>query len=447
MHGKLDLRSDRGIAIAMVMLVGAVLVVLSSLMVARGFRQLVNTSNDVHWDNALFVAEAGLDDALHTLDYDFDFTTGQTIPDGTLGTDAERAWAVETADAATSDLVAVPEGEYVVVRPANSSVVFAVGYSPSREATDRRVRVIRAAIEGNPWEYQIEHALLVGGDIELSGNTTINDTNDNDGASVHSNGSVTGAGAYVVEGCVTSSESTFTATIACPPSPSPPEPMPVIDPLKMYPYAHYALCDDRVIYGGPTHPVTPDPDLIPCNGNETVTPLAGWTSSGTGGVVTWSAGPAAVESGVFYIDNGNYQGKLGTNTAPMLATLIASHGTGSTCQTPATGNIVFDGPSNVTVHPSLAAAGYDVVFVAQGDVMFAGSATVGGAILAHEQVDYRGGADSWGAVIGVDACDTVGSPISANTTTGTSYINYPGPLLTPFDASSLRVDVLGWYEL
>lgn len=442
-----DLRSESGAAIAIVMLVGAVLVVLSSLMVARGFRQMVNTHNDVAWDSALFVAEAGLDDALHTLDYDFDFTTGQTIPDGTLGTDAERAWAVEAADATASGLVAVPDGEYVVVRPANSTVVFAVGYSPSRAAPDRRVRVIRAAIEGTPWEYEIEHALLVGGDIELSGTTSINDTNDNDGASIHSNGSFTGAGGYTVEGCVTSSESPLTATSTCPPSPAPPEPMPVIDPLKMYPYAHYVLCDDRVIYGGPAHLLTPDPDLIPCNGNETITNLAGWTSSTTGGVVTWSAGPAAVESGVFYIDNGNYEGKLGTDSAPMLATLIASHGTGSDCQVPATGNIVFDGPSNVTVHPSLSGTGYDVVFVAQGDVKFGGSATIGGAILAHEQIDYRGTADSWGAVVAVDACDTVGSPVSFNTTTGTSYINYPGPLLTPFDASSLRVDVLGWYEL
>ena len=51
---------ERGAAIAIVMLVGVVLVLLSSIMVARGYRQLVNTSNDTHWDNALFAAEAPL---------------------------------------------------------------------------------------------------------------------------------------------------------------------------------------------------------------------------------------------------------------------------------------------------------------------------------------------------------------------------------------------------
>lgn len=447
MKHRLDLRSDRGVALAIVMLVGAVLVVLSSLMLARGFRQLVNTHNDVSWDNALFAAEAGLDDALHTLDYDFDFSTGQAIPDGTLGTDGERTWAVTEADAATSGLVSVPEGEYVIVRPSNSSVVFSVGYSPSREATDRRVRVIRAAIVGNPWEFETENALLVGDDLELSGGTVINDTNDGDSASVHTNGTFTGTGSYTVEGCVTSSESAIGATAVCPPSPAPPEPMPVIDPLVMYPYAEYVLCDDRAIYGGPAHLLTPDPDLVPCSGNETVAVLNGWTSALSGGVVTWSASPSAATPGVFYIDNGNFTGKLGADTAQLLATVILSHGTGSDCTVPATGNLILDGNSNVAVHPSIQAAGYDVLFAAQGDVVFAGQAQVGGAILAHEQIDYRGTADSWGAVVAVDACDTTGSPISTSVTTGNSVINYPGPLLTPFVATSLMVEVTGWYEL
>ena len=94
--------------------------------------------------------------------------------------------------------------------------------------------------------------------------------------------------------------------------------------------------------------------------------------------------------------------------------------------------------------------GYDIALVAQGDAAFIGGATVGGAILAHEQIDYRGTADSWGAVVAVDACNTIGSPISKNTTSATSgdsTINYPGPLKTPFTASTLHAEVIGWYEL
>ena len=105
---------------------------------------------------------------------------------------------------------------------------------------------------------------------------------------------------------------------------------------------------------------------------------------------------------------------------------------------------------NVTRHSSLAALGFDIALVAQGDVAFIGNATVGGAILAHEQIDYRGTAESWGAVVAVDACNTLGSPISRNTTSSTSgdsTINFAGPLKTPFTASTLRAEVVGWYEL
>lgn len=441
-------REERGAAIAMVMLVGAVLVLLSSIMIARGFRQLVNTANDHHWDNALFAAEAGLDHALFVLDYDFDFTTGETVASGTLGSSGERAWAVSAADAVpASEVVIVPEGEYVVVRPANSTIVFAVGYSPSRAAAERRVRVIRASVDGVPWEYTIEHALIVGGDLELSGGTTINDINDNDGASVHANGSVDGTGNYVVEGCLTSSESTRLATAVCPPSPAPPEPMPVIDPRLLYGYVEYVMCPNRGIYGGPAHLLMPDPDLIPCSGNETVVALAGWSSALSGGKVTWSTDPTAVTPGVFYVYDGNFNGKLGSNGLRLPATLILENASGTECLGAATGNLILEGNSDVTVHPSLAAAGYDLLFVAQGDIQFAGGATVGGAILAHEQIDYRGSANSWGAVVAVDHCHTPGSPVTTSVTTGTSYINYPGPISTPFVSSSLHAEVTAWYEL
>jgi len=447
-------REDRGAAIAIVMLVGVVLILLSSVMVARGYRQLVNTSNDTHWDNALFSAEAGLDQALLALDYDFDYTTGQTIPDATLGTDVERVWAVNAADEASeSSLVRVPEGEYVVVRPANSSVVFSVGYSPARSATDRRVRVIRASVEANPWEFQIEHALLVGKNLELSGNTSIDDLNDNFGAAVHANGTITTSGSYSVEGCITSSQSTLASTSLCPPSPAPREALPVIDPLALYDFAHFVLCPDQVAYGGPAHATSPDPDLIPCNGNETAVTLTGWTTQKQGGVVTWKTQPAANTSAVFYIHNGNFDGKLTGSTGPLEASIITANGKGNTCQTPATGHIQLAGNSQVRVHPSLSAAGYDLLFVAQGDVQFRGGAEVGGAILAHEQIDYRGEAGSWGGVIAVDACDTPGSPISTNkidslsTTSGSSQIHFPGPINTPFTANTLQVAVIGWYEL
>jgi hypothetical protein len=442
-------RDERGVALAIVLLVGVALVLVSTVVVSRGFRQLVNTSNDTNWDNALLAAETGLDSGLVTLDGDFSYATGETIPLSSLGTDAERIWAVAAADArAVTGVIDVPEGQYVLVRPDNANVVFAVGYSPSRTATARRVRVVRATIEGNPYLFTLEFALLVGDDLELSGNTTINDTNSNDGASVHANGTVSEiGGSATVEGCLTESDSTRSATSTCPPSPLPPEPMPVIDPLLLYPYSHYVLCDDGVAYGGPVHPTNVDLDLIPCNGNETAVSLGGWDSRMQGGVMNWSTLPEAATDGVFYIQNGNFDGKLGSSGDPRQITIVLESGGGGSCSPPSTGNLELGGNSDFSVHPSMTALGWDIAAVAQGDIDFAGGSTVGGALLAHEQMDYIGNADSWGAVVAVEACDTLGSPLTSSSLSGTSVINYPGPFSTPFTASNLQVDVVGWYEL
>lgn len=444
---------EQGAAIAVVLLVGTVMVMLSAIMVARGMRQLLTTNGDTNWDNALFAAEAGLDQGLQALDLDFDFTTGETIPAETLGTEAERDWAVAAADdRPAGDVITTARGEYVVVRPDNSTVLFAVGYSPNREAAERRVRVVRASVDGVPWLYETEYALLVGGDLEISGNTTVTDISGNDSASVHANGEITSMGSsFVVEGCVTSVLTTFAATAQCPPSPAPVEPVPVIDPLLIYPYAHFVLCDDQVAYGGPAHALTPDPDMIPCNGNETVTVLVGgWSSRRQGGVVTWGNSTGAAGPGVYYVDNGNFDGKLGSGAVAVEISLIVANGTGGGCLAPSTGSIQLGANTNITLHSSLESIGYDIALVAQGDVEFIGSATVGGAILAYEQIDYRGTAESWGAVVAVDECNTLGSPISKNTTSSTSgdsTINFAGPLKTPFTASTLHAEVVGWYEL
>lgn len=444
-------RDEQGAAIAIVLLVGVALVLVSTVVVGRGFRQLVNTSNDTNWDNALFAAEAGLDEGLVVLEGDFTFTTGESVPMATLGTEGERTWAVAAADARViNDVISVPYGEYVLVAPDNANVVFAVGYSPSRTAIERRVRVVRATVQGNPWTFTVEHALLVGDDVTLSGNTTINDTTPNNTASVHANGTVSEiGGSATVEGCLTESVGTRSATQQCPPSPLPQEPMPVIDPRLFYPYAQYVLCGDGVAYGGPLFSTPPDrdPDLIPCNGNESPVALGGWTSQLQGGVMNWKTQPAAATDAVFYIHNANFDGKLGDTSTPRAITLILESGSGGACTAPSTGNLELGGNSNFAVHPSIAAQGWDIAAVVQGDIDYQGGSTVGGALFAHEQIHYIGNAGSWGAVVAAEVCDTIGSPVSSSSLSGDSTINYPGPMSTPFTASNLQVEVVGWYEL
>jgi len=443
-----DLASDGGFALAITMSLGAIIFLLSTVMMARGIRQVTMTALDVRWDRALDSAEAGLDTGIQVLEADGEYNTGD-VPPAFATPKAERDWAVLTAlGRPASEVVVTPTGEFVVVKPPGTALLYSVGFSPSRDAAVRSERAVRIGYTLSPIEWEVEFALLVGDDLSLSGNTTINDTNDNEGASVHINGALSTTGSYSVEGCVTSSVTALTGAINCPPSPISYRPIPTIDPLLMYPFAHFVLCDDGVPYGGPIHSVSPDPDGAPCTGDETVVALPGWSSKKLGNVWNWKTTTSDPTEGVFYIHHGVFNGNVGADNAPATeVTVILSSESGAACTGKSTGNMRLGAASNMVVHPSLAALGYDLVIVAQGDVDFVGSATVGGLILAHEQIDYAGSADSWGAVVAAGVCNTVGSPVQSSGTTGTSVINFAGPINTPFIDLERRADVVAWHEL
>jgi hypothetical protein len=298
------------------------------------------------------------------------------------------------------------------------------------------------------WTFEMEYALLVGDDLTISGNSVVRDVGGNDGAHVHANGRVIEiGGAASVEGCLTSSETTYDATMRCPESPRPELPLPVVEPLLLYPYAHFVLCPDNTIYGGPAHPTDPDPDGDPCSGDEIATPVVGWSARRRHGATEWTTSPAADTDGVFYIHHGNFNGKVGSTTDLALVSVVASASGGAACSSPSEGNIELGGNSNLEAHPDLIAAGYELLLVAQGDVAFNGGSWVGGGIIAHEQVDYRGNAGSWGAVVAADACDATGSPLRKTSLTGSTEINFTGLISTPFTANTLRAELVGWYEL
>ncbi len=446
---RIRLAGDGGFALAITMSLGAIVFLLSTVMMARGVRQVTMTALDTRWDRALDSAEAGLDFGIQILEADGGFATGDVLP-AFATPKAERDWAIATALAKpASEVVVTPTGEFIVIKPPGTALLYSVGFSPTRDAAVRNVRAVRIGYTLTPIEWEIEFALLVGDDFTLSGNTTINDANENQGASVHINGELsTTGGAYVVEGCTSSSVTALSGAINCPPSPISPRPIPTIDPLLMYPFAHFVLCDDGVPYGGPAHPVIPDPDGAPCTGDETAVALPGWSSKKLGNVWNWKTTTSDPTEGVFYIHHGDFNGNVGADNSPATEiTIILSSTSDGACTGKSTGNMRIGAASNMVVHPSLAALGYSLTIVAQGDVDFVGSATVGGLILAHEQIDYAGSADSWGAVVAAGVCNTIGSPVQTSGTSGTSVINFAGPFNTPFTDLERRADVVAWHEL
>ena len=427
--------------------VGSALVLVTTIMLMRSVTQIGSTAGDGRWDGALDTAESGLDVALQHLEIEPAWSTGESLPIFASPAE-ERAWVIAAARARPeSEIVQVPGGEAVVVKPVGEAYVYSVGFKPSRDADVVSVRAVRVGYVLEEVEYIVEHALLVGDDMTFTGSALVNDTNDNEGASVHINGTVTVGGSASIEGCLSSSGSTISGDVNCPPSPVPPEPLPDLDPLVMYPYAHYVLCDGSP-YGGPAHATAPDPDETPCNGNETAVTMTGWASTLKSGVYVWRTTMAAAAEGVVYIHHGNFVGKLGDSASdPMDMTIVLSAIGDGTCTGLPSGNLELGGNSNFETHPDIEADGYDIAIVAQGDVDMEGNVEVDGVIMLQEQIDDRGNADQWGAVVAVGACHTTGSPVVESTMTGNSSINYPGPIPTPFTHTELSAKITEWYEL
>ena len=168
-------RGEEGFAIAAVLVLGACLIALSSVVVLRGTRAVGNTSGDARWERALAAAESGLEVGLQALEVDATFSTMDDYPDSFDSPEAERDWVVATADGVPSNEVGHgPAGHYVVVKPAGVNLLYAVGYSPSREAFGGRTRVVRIGYELHAVEWTLEYALLVQQIIEnpmLNGET------------------------------------------------------------------------------------------------------------------------------------------------------------------------------------------------------------------------------------------------------------------------------------
>jgi hypothetical protein len=428
-------RDERGAAVAMILLIGSVLVVLTGVIVTRGVRQMGNTAGDADWEQALNVAEAGMEYAINEKNAPFGYSTGETVP-SFADRSEERDWVL--AEAALNPVIATPEGEFTVIVPEFQQVLYSVGYVPARGADGVRTRVVRR--DYTVIRFSTIDGLLVGGDAEIEANAVINDPVA-EGAHVHANGTLTVGNNVLIDGCATSSESIIPADGDCPESPIAPAWMPTVRVRPYYQYATHVMCPDGTIRGGPASTSKPDPTPdTPCDPGDQIVLDTKWQYSASGN--SWSAKKDDV-SGVFYFYATDFVGKIGKEpTGKMVeATLIAESASHS-CLAPTGGNIELSSGSYIHYHSS--GAQYQTAIIAEGDVKYRGGATVIGAVIAREQVDYRGSPDSWGPVVASDECDTPGSPVSSTVVTGGATITFSGELETLFLAGILPVN---WDEL
>ena len=425
---------DRGAAIAMVLLVGSVLVLLTGVVVARGVRQAGSTAGDARWEQALHVAEAGMDYAINERNISGS-STGELVPTFASRTE-EREWVLEQV--ADNPVVQTPEGEFAWLVPEYQKVLYSVGYVPSRDAPGRWARVLRRSYK--VVNFVAADGLLVGGNASLAANTLIDDP-DGSNATVFVNGWVTLGNNVTIDGCLISGETEIPETADCPGSPSAPAWIPTVRVRPYYALAHEALCADGTVRGGPLHASFPDPTpQTPCDPTDPIIIGSQWKFNAPGN--SWSGKSSGVE-GVVYLYGTNFDGTAGKapQNLPAYVTLIAERSSRD-CGVRAGGHITLGSGSYVVYHSSIAQ--YRTVLIAEGDIKYRGGSTTVGAVIAAEQVDYRGSPDSWGPVTAADECDSLNSPVSLTELSGGAVIRFSGQVETLLVAGIRPTD---WDEL
>ena len=269
------LASDRGYALASTVLLSGVVLIMAAFIVTRVVEMAQNVFTDRQWENALQVADSGIDYAAGLIAEDPDYTTGH---DQLADRDAVIAAAQAVED---GDVVTTPQGEFVLIVPASGDVVYSVGFVPTRADADR-IRVVRSAIEGELFEIDVEfsHAFLTGGDVKIEAKKDHKDVEIlglRDWA--HANGSIEfkkdKSENNINAGCLTSYADQYSneaddSNVDCPDEGEVPfAEIPEIDPIQLHFLSQYDICPNGTIRHGPASPesgVTRATAGEPCTG-------------------------------------------------------------------------------------------------------------------------------------------------------------------------------------
>lgn len=452
-------RDERGMAMIAVAMLGSALILISTVVFARGLAQFGNTRGDAIWEQALASAEAGLNLGLATVEADDGYDTGEEIPAEVVGSTQERTWVIAAADARPDDdVLRTSDGEFVVVKPTNGQFLYSVGYAPARDSDVRRVRVVRVDYDVVPhvttWIARL--AFLAGGDAEFKGNPTFLT-----GASVgvHANGFIRLGGSTFSDGCVTASgggqtTGAFTQPPGCaaPGTQSLME-IPTINPRAHWSKSQYDLCPDGKVRAGPDHPVYGNSaGNVPCLGqtivsNAGVTPFRGWEYGGccdSSHWAHWRYTATQANDGVYYV----YQGRArlvsspGTDLLPWKVTvLVEARGT---CPNLQGGDILVSGSPEMVPYPNTG----NMVLVAGRDIDFAGNPDFTGLAAAYEQIEITGDLDVVnGSILAGDYCESNSDTVDRSYVGGNGHITNWGPITTEIGTTVELLTVMSWTEL
>lgn len=495
-------RIDREDGVALIYVLFAT-VIISGLVVVFMSRVLFETRSTAQardFEAAVHVAEAGAEElfgVINAEDEENKYVTEGPDPDnsGTVGPhklasgDDEEAWAIARAEAAAADssnnLVTTDGGQGYGIRPQDADtgkaldIVYGVGFVPSVDADNRRVRVVKMQIARR--HFSPDHALLFGGGGLIGGNAEIRapgcdtDNPDTCNADVHANGDMkvqgSGTSSHLIQGNLTASgaiDGTPNTEGGTSSGGEEEEPVPSVrardfynrdtsynnDPQTGGSVEWYDLCVASDNTG-----VVKEPSTEPCTGNviwptgDGSTSFLGWTyQSGTN---TWRA--TDVEAGVFYVHHADADVRGSAGNLPRAVSILLETDDASPGDS---GSLQMSG------NPNLVSALPDTLFVTDRDLKLKGTSNGGqiddetcdpdtdpecdeqnytGFMFVREQVDVSGTVHLEGALIAEDDEDLHGL-----VTRSTAGIN--GTMVLKYD-DDLTIDLRGrvtvefWNEL
>jgi hypothetical protein len=433
-------RDERGVAVIIVVMVGLAVAAMVVLLANRSLRNSNESLAERSTDQALVLAESAANEAIFELDQDLGYST---VPGATpvfASKDDERDWVLDTID--DEGLTPVPsgDGEYAIVKPEDSDVVYTVAWIPTKDdaQTTRIVKVEVSELVLDDYVFFPDSGFAAGGDLLLGG--------DGVGGSkggAHANGDLVKVNSKTeVTGCSSAEDSNDFEPDnppECGPGTGVSKEIPDVIPRDFHQLSTHDLCIEGglgVVREGPaTSGVLDDP----CQGAViTTNPMdVGWSNMGR----LWTyTGPS---SGVFYIDGGSvhYNGNSGPNGVTVIVAPVGD----AQCPTDS-GDFAVQGNDRLFPHKSAR----DLAVVAGRDFLQGGNSNIYGIVLAHEQIDIGGTPGVNNAVIARSACHTPGSPAEFNQLRGTASLTYNGGLSAPLygkPKATGAIQIDRWSEL
>ncbi len=458
-HPMNPVRSEKGVALIIVLLLLAVMAGLTTGLSLNGQTEIAMAHNETYYAGARAAAEAGMNRAVEQIieDTAIDLLALPTVPDignGPFDLTDEYSYRYEIIDDDDPSLYATPltadqlaamgENGDGAVNLNTRMLLRSIGMGP-RGTVVTVTRVLSSTEIPDLPEIQnviTNPAILVNGDLDISGNTKILGLRGN----VHANGDITGGGSLDISGDVTATgtvEDDIDADgmVA---GGMPPIAVPEIRAADFANLADYIMTSTGTILIASTGAV--------CGGKGAGACPTGWTWSGT----SWSASGAMPQTGTYYVQ-----------------TDVSVHGTGKSAGFTQL-SIIAEGSIKITGNGKFKPEnGAGIQFVTNGDFELGGTADaddpidMDGQIMVREQVKIYGNSEFQGRVMVEDrdsatnAYDAVTNPngrrgsstLTDNTLNGNMTVTYNGGLgdivttiEIPGGASTYTNNISGWIE-